>query len=128
MIAILDEGGSTIFDEGGSAILDESPPSVLSVNALTRVQVSAFGMLLPSAVYIPPAAGSTDVVWVEILDKNLISQGPVQFVSVQAQIYYNAVGSPDNWCRIHDLLWNRDGRGFLVNISSAGYSRFAAAA
>lgn len=99
--------------------------AVLSINAWTRVAVQAYGALLPSAVYIPPVAGSTDIIWVEILDKNLISQGPVQFVNIQAQLYYNAVGSWTITVPYTDALWSIMMAGdFFVNVNWRGLFTF----
>lgn len=99
--------------------------AVLSVAGWTVIGVQATGVLKPSAVYIPPTAGSTDIVWVEILDKNLVSQGPVQFVSVQAQLYYNAVGSWTITVPYTDALWNIMMAGdFFVNVNWRGLFTF----
>jgi Siphovirus ReqiPepy6 Gp37-like protein len=99
--------------------------AILSVDAWTRVVSSAVGALNPPSVYIPPTAGSTDEVWVEILDKNLISQGPIQFVNLTAQLYYNAVGSWSMTVPYTDALWTQMMSGdFMVNINWRGLFSF----
>lgn len=99
--------------------------AVLSVNARTSVQVSAFGALKPAGIYTLPVAGSTDQVWVEILDHNLVSQGPVQFLSIQAQLYYNAVGSWTITVPYTDALWAIMMSGdFFINVNWRGLFTF----
>ena len=51
------------------------------------------GTVLDTISLIYPPAGSQDQVWVEILDKNLVSQGVIQFATLTATLYYNQVGS-----------------------------------
>jgi hypothetical protein len=99
--------------------------AVLLVNAYTVNRSQAFGMLKPSAVYVSPSPGSTDQIWVEILDKNLISQGPVQFVNITAQLYYNAVGAWTITVPYTDALWNIMMAGdFFVNVNWRGLFTF----
>lgn len=99
--------------------------AILSVNGWTVVGVQAGGVLLPTSVYVPPTAGSTDIVWVEILDHNLVSQGPVQFVNIQAQLYYNAVGSWTITVPYTDALWNIMMAGdFFINVNWRGLFTF----
>lgn len=99
--------------------------AVLPVDAKTTHVSSAYGMLMPSAVYIPPTSGSKDVVWAEILDRNLVSQGPIQFVNLTAQLYYNAVGSWSMTVPYTDSLWNIMMAGdFMVNINWRGLFSF----
>jgi hypothetical protein len=77
------------------------------------------------SVYVPPAAGSQDYVWVEILDRNLISQGPIQFVNMTATLYYNAVGTWSMIVPYTDSLWNQMMSGdFLVNVNWRGLFTF----
>lgn len=99
--------------------------AVLPVSAWTQVNTSAFGALLPGAIYNLPSAGSTDLIWVEILDHNLVSQGPVQFVNISAQLYYNAVGSYTITVPYTDALWNIMMAGdFMVNVNWRGLFTF----
>lgn len=99
--------------------------AVLSVNSWTRVQSSAYGNLNPPAIYVPPSAGSTEPIWVEILDRNLVSQGIVQFVNITAQLYYNAVGSYTITVPYSDALWNQMMSGdFMVNVNWRGLFSF----
>ncbi|HWI69083.1 MAG TPA: hypothetical protein VNS88_12000, partial [Nitrospiraceae bacterium] len=99
--------------------------AILSVNAWTQAQSSAYGALNPPGIYVLPSAGSTDQVWVEILDKNLVSQGPVQFVNIQAQLYYNAVGSWTITVPYTNALWAIMMAGdFFVNVNWRGLFTF----
>jgi hypothetical protein len=99
--------------------------AILEADAWTQCYSSAFGTLLPSSVYVPPPAGSADQIWVEILDKNLVSQGPVQFANVTAQLYYNAVGSWSVLVPYTDALWNIMMSGdFIVNVNWRGLFTF----
>ena len=99
--------------------------AILIFDARTTNVSSAYDTLLPSAVYIPPIAGSRDIVWAEILNNNLVSQGPIQFVSLTAQLYYNAVGSWSMTVPYTDALWNQMMAGdFIVNINWRGLFTF----
>ena len=80
--------------------------AILGVDARAAAASAASGTLVPGVLYNPPSAGSLEQVWVEILDHNLVSQGPVQFVTMTAQLYYNAVGSWSVLTPYTDALWN----------------------
>src|SRR5215471_14720688 len=80
--------------------------AVIQVDARSVNISAAHGTLVPGVLYNPPSAGSLEQVWVEILDHNLVSQGPVQFVTMTAQLYYNAVGSWSILVKYTDALWN----------------------
>lgn len=59
--------------------------------------------------------------WVEILDGNLVSKGPIQFVNLTVQLYYNAVGTWSMTVPYTDALWNIIMAGdFIVNINWGG--------
>ena len=95
--------------------------AVLTTDAFSFTQSGGWGALLPSAVYTPPASVVSNDVWVEILDGNLISKGPVQFVNVTAQLFYNAVGSWSLVAPYSDTLWNLVMSGdFMVSINWRG--------
>jgi hypothetical protein len=46
------------------------------------------------------------MVWVEILDTNLVSQGLLQYANINAQLYFNQVGSWTILAQYTDALWN----------------------
>ena len=99
--------------------------AILSVDAWTRQLSSAVGTLVPPPVTIIPSAGSTDPIWVEILDQNLVSQGPIQFININAQLFYNAVGSYVITVPYSDALWNQMMSGdFMVNVNWRGLFSF----
>ena len=99
--------------------------ATLQADAWTVNRSFAAGTLNPPSVYVPPAAGSQDYVWVEIIDKNLVSQGPVQFFNLSAQLYYNAVGSWAITVPYTDFLWNIMMAGdFFVNVNWRGIFTF----
>jgi hypothetical protein len=99
--------------------------AVLSINAFTQHQSFASGALNPPGLYVLPSAGSTDQVWVENINNNLVSQGLVQFVNIQAQLYYNAVGSWTITVPYTDALWNIMMAGdFFVNVNWRGLFTF----
>src|SRR5215471_7205066 len=99
--------------------------AVLSINSWTPLSVQAVGALLPASVYIPPSAGSSDTVWVEVLNSNLISQGPIQFVNLTAQLYYNAVGTWTMTVPYTDDLWNLIQAGdIFINVNWRGLFSF----
>ena len=85
----------------------------------------AWGALVDTVQYVPPLAGSQDYVWVELLGPNLVSNGPIQFVNLQAQLYYNQVGSWSLLAPYTDALWNMIQSGdFMVNINWRGLFSF----
>jgi len=83
------------------------------------------GSVIPISSYVRPPAGSQDQVWAEILDANLVSQGPIQFATLTAQLYYNAVGSWSIVVPYSDSLWTMMMSGdFFVNINWRGLFSF----
>lgn len=99
--------------------------TVWQINAWTPIKVSASGTLLPSGPYRIPQAGSLDYVWVELLNNNLVSQGPIQFITLTANLYYNAAGSWSMLVPFSTQLWNQMMSGdFFVNINWRGIFSF----
>src|SRR6516165_843966 len=85
----------------------------------------AWGALVDTVQYVPPLAGSQDYVWAELLGPNLVSNGPIRFVNLQAQLYYNQVGSWSLLAPYTDALWNMIQSGdFMVNINWRGLFSF----
>jgi hypothetical protein len=98
---------------------------VYTVSSISRTYSSASGRLLPSPLYVPPSAGSIEPIWIELIDKNLVSQGPIQFVTITATLYYNAVGSYSILVPYSDALWNMMMSGdFMVNVNWQGLFTF----
>jgi ReqiPepy6 Gp37-like protein len=99
--------------------------AVLAVNGWAPCRSSANGYLIPGVLYNPPSAGSQEQVWVELIGNNLVSQGPIQFVTLTASLYYNAVGSWSMLVPYTDALWNMIQSGdFMVNINWRGLFSF----
>lgn len=99
--------------------------TTFDVNAWTQPNVIAAGGLLPLGPYLTPAPGTQEYVWVEILNSNLVSQGPVPFVTVTATLYYNAVGTWSVLVPYSDALWNQIMAGdIIVNINWRGLFSF----
>src|ERR1700747_132909 len=99
--------------------------AILTTDGRCAIVSSASGALLPGSVYVPPSAGSPEMVWVEVLDQNLVSQGPIQFVNLTATLYYNAVSTWSMVCPYSDFLWNMVTAGdFFVNINWRGLFSF----
>jgi len=84
------------------------------------------GTILDTISLTVPPAGSQDQVWVEILDKNLVSQGVIQFATLSATLYYNQVGSWSMIVPYTDWLWNftQANPDFLVNVNWRGLFSF----
>lgn len=98
--------------------------AVIPVDSWTQCVSGASGFINPT-VYAPPTAGSQDLVWVEILDSNLVKQGVIQFVTLTATLYYNAVGSWSMVVPYSDFLWNIIMAGdFFVNVNWRGLFSF----
>ena len=116
-------GSSVTTSAGNGAFI--SVPRIYPVNGSSQTYSSATGYLLPDVLFVPPTAGSTEPIWVEILDKNLISQGPIPFATINAVLYYNAVGSYSILCPYSDALWNIMMSGdFIVNVNWQGLFTF----
>jgi hypothetical protein len=99
--------------------------TIYNVNALTRVAVTATGALAASPPFVYPSAGSQDDMWVEYLDQNLVSKGMLQFVNINANLYYNSVGSWTIVVPYTDGLWNQILAGdFFVSIHWRGLFTF----
>src|SRR5215469_17416650 len=85
----------------------------------------ATGALADTYSFVTPPAGSQNFVWVEILNSSLVSQGVIQFATLTANLYYNAVGSWSMVVPYSDQLWNMMMSGeFLVNINWRGMFSF----
>jgi Siphovirus ReqiPepy6 Gp37-like protein len=88
-------------------------------------KTAANGTFLPGLLYNPPSAGSQDQIWVEILNQNLVSQGIVNFVTITANLYYNAVGSWTILCPWNQNIWNLMMAGdFFVQVNWKGLFSF----
>jgi Siphovirus ReqiPepy6 Gp37-like protein len=99
--------------------------TVWEMDGLSVTRSIGYGTTLDTVKYLPPGAGSTDYVWVEIIDKNLVSQGVIQFVNLTANLYFNAVGSWSMTVPYSDVLWNMMMSGdFMVNINWRGLFSF----
>src|ERR1700746_3316252 len=99
--------------------------AVLPIDGWAPGLSSANGYFIPGVVYAPPSAGSQEQVWVELIGPNLVSQGPIQFVTLTANLYYNAVGSWPMLVPYTDALWNLIQSGdFMVNINWRGIFTF----
>ena len=99
--------------------------TVLSVSGLSASISVGFGATLPSGPYAGFVAGSTDLIYVELIDQNLVSQGPIQFATLTATLYYNAVGSWSILAPYSDALWNMMMSGdFMVNVNWRGLFTF----
>jgi uncharacterized protein YycO len=69
------------------------------------------------------------MVWVELLDNNLVSQGMINYSSVNAQLYYNTVGSWTVIAQYSDALWNQLMKAplngeFIISINWRGLFTF----
>jgi hypothetical protein len=99
--------------------------AVLPVDGRSVATSAGTGSLFDTVPPITPPAGSQDYVWVEILDSNLVKQGVVQFATLTATLYYNAVGSWSITVPYTDALWNQMMAGdFFVNINWRGLFNF----
>src|SRR5215472_15963131 len=99
--------------------------ATLSINSFNPIASQAIGNLNAPSAYVPPSAGSQDYVWVEIIGNDLFSRGPIQFVSLSAQLYYNAVGAWTMTVPYTDDLWSIMMAGdFFVNINWRGLFNF----
>lgn len=99
--------------------------AIIPVNGRSVTGSLATGLLTDALQFVPPPAGSQDQVWVEILDRNLVSQGVIQFATLTATLYYNAVGSWSMIVPYSDTLWNLMMAGdFFVNINWRGMFSF----
>jgi hypothetical protein len=121
--------GQTLSIDGSSASASSATGSFAGATSIASGYAvstsSSSGVLNPASAYVPPTAGSSDVIWIEILDSNLISQGPVQFVNLNAQLYYNAVGSWTITVPYTDALWNLIQAGdIFVNVNWRGLFSF----
>jgi hypothetical protein len=98
---------------------------VLFLDSRCNVIVSAYGNLKPAIQYAYPVAGSPELVTATLLDNTLTAQAPIQFVSLTAQLYYNAVGSWSMVVPYSAGLWAKAMSGeFIVEINWRGLFTF----
>jgi hypothetical protein len=94
---------------GGSATLGYFTGSIAHVAIYDRM-LNAYEIAIhygsSTSVIVTPPATPPDEVWVEVLDTNLVSQGPIKYATINAQLYYNAVGSWSILVEYTDALWN----------------------
>src|SRR5215831_15162188 len=99
--------------------------AILPVNGWAPGNSGAWAAFNPGYKYAPPSAGSADQVWVQFYNSSLVSQGPLQFYSVTAQLYYNAVGSWAINVPYSDALWAQMMAGdFIVEVNWRGLFSF----
>jgi len=99
--------------------------AIIQVDSYNPFYAQAWGALADTNPYVSPVAGSQDYVWVELIGNNLVSQGPIQFVTLTAQLFYNAVGSWSILVPYTDALWNMIMSGdFMVNVNWRGLFSF----
>lgn len=99
--------------------------TVFSVSGAAAAISVGFGATLPSGPYTGFSAGSPELIYVEIIDQNLVSQGPIPFATITATLYYNAVGTWSILVPYSDQLWNQIMSGdFMVNINWKGLFTF----
>jgi hypothetical protein len=100
--------------------------------AITAGEVALHYGSYTAATFINPMV-PPEMVWVEILDNNLVSHGVIQYATVNAQLYFNAVGSWDILVQYTDDLWNlmmlppaNGGLGgeFIIEVNWRGIFKF----
>lgn len=98
---------------------------VLFVDSRTNVIVNAYGGLKPPIQYLYPVAGSPELVTAQLLNNNLVAIAPIPFVTLTAQLYYNAVGSWSMVVPYSNDLWAKAMAGeFIVEINWRGLFTF----
>lgn len=99
--------------------------AILTVNARSVTSSFAFARLAEPSPFTSPPAGSQEGVTVTLFDKNMIPRMPIQFTSLTATLYYNAVGS---WALIAPYsqdLWNATMSGdFTIEVDWRGLFKF----
>jgi hypothetical protein len=76
------------------------------IDGRSSTQSGAFAVFPPPLGFIPPTSGPQGDVTVQLLDKNLIPKMAINFVSLNASLYYNAVGSWSLVAPFDQQLWN----------------------
>jgi len=95
--------------------------AIIPVDAWTQNPSAASGALNPPLPYTPPQAGSQESVLVQFYNSSLVALGPLQFVTLTAQLYYNAVGSWSMVVPYSDALWAQMMAGdFIVEVNWRG--------
>src|ERR1700742_4985281 len=99
--------------------------AILSVSGSEPSSSLSSGTLRPSAPYTPPASGPIGDVVVTLFDSTMTPRMPIQFYSLSATLYYNAVGS---WSMIVPYsadLWNATMTGdFSIEVDWRGMFKF----
>jgi Siphovirus ReqiPepy6 Gp37-like protein len=99
--------------------------AILNVNGWSRSFAQASGGLAPPARFPLPSAGSEEYVDVQMLDNNLNVLGPIQYVTINATLYLNAVGSWSMLVPYSDALWAQMMAGeFMVDVNWRGLFHF----
>lgn len=76
------------------------------VDALSSTLSLATASHLPATRFIPPTTGPKGDVTVQLLDTNMVPRMAINFVSLSANLYFNAVGSWVLVTPFNQQLWN----------------------
>src|ERR1700748_2913141 len=76
------------------------------IDGRATAQSIATGMFPPPLGFIPPTSGPQGDVTIQLLDHNLVPKMAINFVSLTANLYYNAVGSWALVAPFDQTLWN----------------------
>jgi hypothetical protein len=88
--------------------------AILELDAYTTNVSFASGTLQPSAPYVYPPAGSQEVVTVTLFNSSLVAQGTIPFITINATLLYNAVGSWSLVVPYSQSLWNQVMNGDVI--------------
>ena len=98
---------------------------VLSLSSVSRHTTVGNGNFLPGLPFVPPSAGTQDIISVQFFNSNLVSQGVVQFITINAQLFFNAVGAWTIVVPYTDALWAQMQAGdFIVEVNWRGLFTF----
>ena len=93
----------------------------LSFNVMSNGQPTSWSYLLDNCTvkqYAKIPAPPDQSVWVDILNTSFVSQGMVQYATVTATLYYNAVGSWTILVPYSEWLWKQITSGdFIVRVN-----------
>jgi ReqiPepy6 Gp37-like protein len=99
--------------------------AVLSVAGSSVTFSGTSAGIMPSMPFAYPSAGSTEAVTAQLLDNTLTPIMPVDFFTLSANLYYNAVGAWSMVAPYSDTLWSAVTAGdFIIEVDWRGLFKF----
>lgn len=130
LAATVPETGTTWIIGGSSASHSHGNGEInlitSRISGTARCYSIAFGRFQPVSYTYPVLPGTVEPITAELLDENLNSLGLIQYATMEANLYYNMVGSWQMTIPYDDAIWDliKAGTSFIVHFNWGGLFEF----